>query len=99
MDATPFFGEKLSTCARVEFMFDKKRLSQNLSNSNFTVWTYEAADREEASAARHQLGYFPLDCGLRKEDVIYIKGDGQTSHQWVDVNPAENKFTMQLFGG
>lgn len=78
-------------------MFDKDRLSKLAGNEVFTVWHYEAIGDE--AGARHTLGFFTNDCGMKEGDALYITGGGITSHHWVQKNKAEGKLAVWLFGG
>jgi len=80
-------------------IFDKERLKKLSGNEVFSVWHYEAIGKDDASAARHQLGYFSDKSGLRNGDAIYITGGEATSHHAVQFNTHEKKFSLLLFGG
>jgi hypothetical protein len=79
-------------------MFNQEKLRKLKGSGEFTVWHYEADDRQEANQARNGLGFFPLDSGPKEGDAIYITGGATTSHHWFSKNAAENKFVVWLFG-
>jgi hypothetical protein len=81
-------------------MFNPDRLHvlHTAKPAGFTVFMYEAADRDDASAARNQLGFFPNDA-MADGDALYIRGAGTTSHHWVQHNKTEDKLSVWLFGG
>lgn len=79
-------------------MFNQEKLTKLNVGGGFCVWHYHSENLQEANQARHGLGFFPLDCGLKEGDAIYITGGAITSHHWVARNNQENKFVVWLFG-
>lgn len=65
----------------------------------FKVLAYDATgNRAEAEAARNQVGFFP-NSAVEPGDVIYVRGNGVTSHHFVTMNEAEGKLALCLMGG
>lgn len=85
-------------------MFNEEKLRElesvpdNKVCKGFSIYHYSVDDRSEGGAARNQLGYFPKG-SMKPGDTVYISGDGVTTQHWVDVNQAEKKLSLQLFGG
>jgi hypothetical protein len=81
-------------------MFNEDNLFKFHSADGFTIWRYKAANRQDADAARNQLGYFPHGPkAITPGDVIYITDDDMTTHHWTQLNKTEDKLSVWLFGG